>query len=495
MTSAYDELCSRQTRLYRLNHLNAICDWDRAVNMPPGGNEARASATAEIAKILHEMLTEPVLDNLINRAQHEVLGSCQEANLREMKRLQRREKALPEHLISKKKIFSARCEYEWRSQRKANDLDGFMQNFKGVVEVVREEADRLSQALSLSPYEALVDAFEPGLKEEDIDAIFTPIGEWLPGLIESVIKKQRNEPVIQPQGPFQLEAQKRLCEEIMSGLGFDFSRGRLDTSTHPFCGGVPEDVRLTTRFHVDDFLGSLFAAIHETGHGLYQQNLPARWLGQPIGQARSMAFHESQSLFFEMQLGAHPKFMEQLSRYLVRAFGDQEAFTPENLERLVTRVERSFIRVNADEVTYPAHILVRTRLERALFAKDIEPVDLPGAWDHELYGLLGLRCNGDHEKGLLQDIHWAAGHFGYFPSYTLGAMYAAQWFATIADLEKDLEDNISAGNFTPITEWLKCNIWDQGSRWTAEELVSRATGEPLNPNYFRRHLETRYLGQ
>jgi carboxypeptidase Taq len=256
---------------------------------------------------------------------------------------------------------------------------------------------------------------------------------------------------------------------------------------------VPEDVRLTTRFNTEEFLGSLYGTIHETGHGRYQQNLPAQWLGQPVAQARSMAFHESQSLFFEMQLGAHPGFVAQLSPLLIEAFGPQDAFEPENLQRLLTRVKRGFIRVDSDEVTYPAHILLRTKLERALIKGEIEAEDLPSLWDAELEALLGLRCVGQHHQGVMQDIHWPAGLFGYFPCYTLGAMYAAQWFATIEKARPTVHAEIEKGQLEPTFDWLKTNIWQQGSRWTGAELAQRASGETLNPQYFRDHLSRRYL--
>ncbi|MEY2776472.1 MAG: hypothetical protein RLY30_570 [Pseudomonadota bacterium] len=493
MPAAYDALTRQQTQLYRLGHLSAICGWDQAANMPPKGNDARSAALAELAQLTHQIATDPQVDGLMATALSEPLGEDEAANLREIHHRWRRRKALPESLVTQKEIATGRCEHAWRSQRPASDWEGFLENFRPVVALAREEAQRLSQALGVSPYEALVDGFEPGLTEREIDSVFTPLRQWLPGLIAQVMEKQSSEPVIQPQGPFPLEAQRRLCEQVMQRLGFDFSAGRLDVSTHPFCGGVPEDVRLTTRFNPDEFLGSLYGTIHETGHGRYQQNLPTQWQGQPLAQARSMAFHESQSLFFEMQLGAHPGFVAQLSPLLVDAFGPQDAFEPENLQRLLTRVKRGYIRVDSDEVTYPAHILLRTRLERALISGEIEAEDLPSLWDEELEALLGLRCDGEHHQGVMQDIHWPAGLFGYFPCYTLGAMYAAQWFATIEKARPTVHAEIEKGQLEPTLDWLKANIWQQGSRWTGAELAQRASGEMLNPQYFRDHLSRRYL--
>jgi len=289
-------------------------------------------------------------------------------------------------------------------------------------------------------------------------------------------------------------AQRALCESVMRLLGFDFEAGRLDVSAHPFCGGVPEDVRITTRFRDDEFLTSLMGTIHETGHGRYEQNLPRALLGQPVAQARSMALHESQSLSFEMQLGGHPGFVARLAPLVVQAFGEQPAFTPANLHRLITRVKPGFIRVDADEVTYPAHVILRYEIERPLIEGEIELDDVPALWDAKMKELLGVDTRGNFRDGPMQDVHWPAAMFGYFPCYSLGAMYAAQWFAAMRRAMPDLDTRIAAGDLAPVFGWLQENIWTQASRWTTDELAQRASGEVLNPAHFRAHLEGRYLG-
>jgi carboxypeptidase Taq len=277
-------------------------------------------------------------------------------------------------------------------------------------------------------------------------------------------------------------------------LGFDFEAGRLDVSTHPFCGGVPEDVRMTTRFREDDFLGSLMGTVHETGHGRYEQNLPRDWLGQPVSNARSMALHESQSLSFEMQLGSHPGFVTRLAPLVAQAFGEQPAFQPQNLHRLMTRVKPGFIRVDADEVTYAAHIILRYEIERPLVEGEIEPEDIPALWDAKMMELLGVDTRGNYKDGPMQDVHWPEALFGYFPCYSLGAMYAAQWFATMRRDMPDLDARIGAGDLACVFDWLRSRIWSQASLWTTDELARRASGEPLNPAHFKAHLEARYLG-
>jgi len=280
---------------------------------------------------------------------------------------------------------------------------------------------------------------------------------------------------------------------VMQRLGFDFEAGRLDESAHPFSGGVPEDTRLTTRYREDNFVQSLMGTIHETGHARYEQNLPRAWLGQPVAQARSMAIHESQSLSFEMQLGMSPGFVGLLAPLLSAHFGAQPAFEPHALHRLLTRVEPGLIRVDADELTYPAHVIVRYRIERALIAGEAQAEDVPTLWDEAMQSLLGLSTRGNFKDGCMQDTHWSDGAFGYFPCYTLGAMYAAQWFAAMRRAVPDLDARIANADFAPMFDWLREQIWSQGCRWTTAELVRRASGEVLNTRHYRRHLEARYL--
>jgi carboxypeptidase Taq len=493
-TPAYDALSANYARLHRLGHLQSIAGWDQAANMPAKGNEARSAAMAEMAALLHRLRTDPALGEHLQRAGQEPLDDDQRANLREIERGWRAATALPEALVQRASVVNARCEHAWRSQRPANDWTGFLENFRPVLAVAREQAALLAGRTGLSKYDALMDAYEPGMTGARLDTLFGEVRQWLPGLIRQVRDRQAQRPLVLPLGPFPVERQRWLCEQVMRLLGFDFEAGRLDVSTHPFCGGVPEDVRMTTRFDPEGFLGSLMGTVHETGHGRYEQNLPREWLGQPLAEARSMALHESQSLSFEMQIGGHPGFARLLSPLLREAFGDQPAFEPDNLHRLITRVQPGLIRVDADEVTYPAHVILRYEIERPLIEGEIEPEDIPGLWDSKMAELLGLDTRGDFRNGPLQDVHWPAGMIGYFPCYSLGAMYAAQWFAAIRREVPDLDARIESGDLAPALDWLKANIWTQASRWTTDELALRASGQTLDPAHFRAHLERRYLG-
>ncbi|HLO94795.1 MAG TPA: carboxypeptidase M32, partial [Burkholderiaceae bacterium] len=485
---------ARHVRMYRLSHLHSIASWDQSANMPAKGNEARSLALAEMGGLLHQLATEPELRRLLEAAEQEDLDEIERANLREMQRAWRASNALPQSLVEAKSLANSRCEHAWRGQRPANDWAGYAENLREVVRLAREEAHCLSAVTGLAPYDALMDQYEPGMRAAEVDRVFGDLRRWLPGLIRDVLERQSRESVIRPVPPFAQAAQKALGHDAMQLMGFDFEAGRLDESAHPFCGGVPEDVRMTTRYREDDFLPSLMGTIHETGHGRYEQNLRREWLGLPIANARSMGLHESQSLSFEMQLGSHPGFAGLLRPLLQKHLGDQPAFEVGNLHRLLTRVKPGYIRVDADEVTYPAHVILRYEIERPLIEGQIEVEDIPALWDAKMQELLGLDTRGNFTDGPMQDVHWGAGLFGYFPCYTLGAMYAAQFFAAMRREMPDLDARIARGELATVFDWLRSRIWNEGSRWETPELVRRASGEALNPAHFQAHLRARYLG-
>ena len=490
---AYDTLTATWKRLHHFEHLQAMASWDRSALMPANGNAARANAMAEMDGLLHGIRTDPSLAVALDRAAKEPLDEYQQANVRELRRNWRMANALPATLVQAQSLANARCEHAWRTQRPANDWVGFLENFRPVLQCAREQAKHLSDHTGLGLHDALMDNYEPGMTGAMIDNLFGDLRQWLPALVRQVRAKQATETVLTPQGPFAKSAQYALGMEVMQMLGFDFAAGRLDESAHPFCGGVPEDTRLTTRYRDDSFVGSLWGVIHETGHGRYEQNLPRDWLGQPVAWARSAGIHESQSLSFEMQIGLSRAFVGLLAPRLVAHFGDQPAFAPDNLYQWLTRVQPGFIRVEADELTYPLHVMLRYEIERDLIEGNMEAEDIPARWDAAMASLLDIDTRGNFTNGCMQDVHWGGGLFGYFPSYTLGAMYAAQWFAAIHREHPDLDTRMAAGDFTPAFSWLDKHIWQQGSRWTTVELVTRATGSALDAKYFRLHLESRYL--
>jgi carboxypeptidase Taq len=493
--TAYETLVASFTKLYRYQHLASIVAWDQAAMMPSKGNDARSAAMAELAVLLHETLTAPQLASALAAATSEPpVDPVQVASVREMSRQWRAANLIPASLVEAKSLAGTRCEHAWRTQRKANDWAGFLDNWRPLVACVRQEATLLAEATGLSRYDALVDRFEPGMTTALIEPMFADLKRWLPPLVQDVLAKQRSEQVIKPVGPFPIDAQRALGLEIMALLGFDFEGGRLDVSTHPFCGGVAEDVRITTRYREDDFVQAMMGIVHETGHARYEQRLPREWVHLPLGQARSMGIHESQSLSFEMQLGRSRPFLALIAPLVRKHLGDQPAFEVDNLARIYTRVHTGLIRTESDELTYPMHVILRFEIERALVEGHIEPEDVPALWDEKMLAYLGQDTRGNYADGCLQDIHWTDGAFGYFPSYTLGAMYAAQYFTAIRAQTPDLDARIAAGDLTTIFGWLEDKIWSQASRWETPELIERATGAPLSASHFERHLRARYLG-
>jgi carboxypeptidase Taq len=493
MSSAYANLTRTFTRLSRFGHLSAIAGWDMMTMMPPGGSSARGAALAELSVLRHEILTDKAVAQWLDQAANETLNDVERANLREMRRAYDQAALLPAALVEEKSLVGARCEHAWRQQRPANDWQGFAANLKEVVKLSRAEAELRAQANGCSRYDALLDLYEPGMTAAKLDSTFGELKQWLPSLLARIVEKQSRQPVAVPVGPFAVESQQLLGNALMKLLNFDFNAGRLDVSAHPFCGGVPEDVRITTRYNANEFISAMMGVIHETGHACYEQNLPKQWAGQPVALARSTAIHESQSLFFEKQLGRSAEFLSLLLPQVKTLMGDRPELEEANFIALNQRVKPGLIRVDADEVSYPAHIILRYEIERALIESEIEVDDIPTLWQEKMQALLGLDTTGNYRDGCMQDIHWTDGSFGYFPTYTLGAMYAAQLFNSVKKALPQVHSDIREGNLQPIFDWLQQNIWQHGSRFTTRQLIENATGEDLNPRFFRQHLENRYL--
>ncbi|PMG45680.1 peptidase M32 [Vibrio lentus] len=464
---------------------------DQASMMPAGGNQARSEAMAELSVHIHGLMTQPQLGDWISDAENEALNGEQQSSLREIKRQWQQANLLPEKLVEAKSLAGSKCEHAWRSQRGNNDWVGFEKNWREVVELSREEAQIRADAANLTPYDAMLDIYEPGTSSASLDILFADVKTWLPSLIDEVIEKQSSEQFSAPSGIYSTEKQKALGLEVMKLLQFDFEHGRLDESVHPFCGGVPSDVRITTRYDEAEFVQSLMGIVHETGHARYEQGLPKHLAGQPAGEARSMGIHESQSLFFEMQVGRSDPFIGHLANLAGQQFSGSE-FEQKNFQKIYTRVKKDFIRVDADELTYPAHVILRYEIERDLINGNIKHTDVPELWNTKMQSYLGLSTQGNFTNGCMQDIHWTDGAFGYFPSYTLGAMYAAQFMASMKKTV-DVNSVIESGDLSPIFTWLESNIWSKGSLLTTDDLVKGATGETLNAQYFKDHLRSRYL--
>lgn len=493
--NALEKLKAHYTLLNNFEHLQAITGWDQATMMPSGGAHARSEAMSALALHIHTLSSEPKLLDWIDEAETKTLCLEERVFLREARRNYLNANKLPKRLVEAKAKAGAKCEHAWRTQKAENDWHGFLKNFETVVALSQEEAQIRSDNHA-TPYDALMDLYEPGMTSSIVDGVFNDVESWLPSLIEQVIDKQQAEfeQVTLNGNNYPISAQETLGKALMAMFGFDFERGRLDVSAHPFCGGVSDDTRITTRYDEANFIPAMMGVIHETGHARYEQMLPKALNPYPVGKARSMGVHESQSLFFEMQIARDaafiPHLFNQVQRYLGAAL--PSGFALKHFSQSIQKVERGYIRVDADEVTYPAHVILRYQIEKALINKEIKAADIPELWDSKMRSYLGLSTAGNYREGCMQDIHWTDGSFGYFPSYTLGAMYAAQFRAAM-EKSFSVASSLEKLELNKIQDWLNEHVWSQGCTLETVELIEQATGSGLDVIHFKRHLETRYL--
>nr|WP_294514211.1 carboxypeptidase M32 [uncultured Rhodopila sp.] len=494
MKSAYERLTDRFRMIATVGECMSMLSWDASAIMPPGGGAARGDQLAVLAVLGHQQLTAPEIE--ADLAAADAHGAWDVANLRLMRHMYRRARALPESLVEAQAKANSDCEKVWRVARARSDFGLVRRHLHEVVRLTREAAAALGEALELTPYDALMDGYQHGVGAADVEPIFAAYETFLADTLPEVERYQATQPpAIQPAGPFPIAKQEKLCREIAERLGLDFEHARLDQSAHPFSGGTPTDVRITTRYQEDDFASAILAVVHETGHALYERGLPSAHARQPVGEAAGMATHESQSLIVEMQAFRSDPFLSWLGGRLHETFGGAaKPYRLENLGRLWRHVQRSTIRVDADELTYPAHVILRFRLERALIAGDLDVADLPGAWNQGLQSLLGITPPNDAE-GCLQDIHWYDGAFGYFPSYTLGAMSAAQLMEAARAQVPGLDDSFARGDLSLLLAWLRTHVHQIGSRLGLNEILQQATGRKLDPLAFEMHLRRRYLGR
>ena len=491
--SAYERLASRFRLIATIGECASVLGWDAAAIMPPGGGAARGDQLAVLAVLRHQNLTAPATE--ADLAGAETSDPWQAANLRLMRHAYTRAKALPVDLVEAQAKANSDCEKIWRIARQDADFGMVRPHLTEVLHLTREAAAALSGALGLSPYDALMDGYQQGTGADDVALVFAAYEEFLATALPEVEQYQARQPApIRPVGPFPVAAQQALCRDLAQRLGLDFAHARLDQSAHPFSGGTPTDVRITTRYIEDDVTSAILAVVHETGHALYERGLPSAYARLPVGEAAGMAVHESQSLIVEMQAFRSDAFLGWLGGRLHETFGGgPEPYRPENLGRLWRRVQRSTIRVDADELTYPAHVILRFRLERAMIAGDLLVADLPGAWNDGLNSLLGV-TPPDDAQGCLQDIHWYDGAFGYFPSYTLGAMAAAQLMQAARGQIPNLDEAFGRGDLSPLVAWLRVRVHGVGSRLDLNAILEQATGRKLDPLAFQAHLRQRYLG-
>ena len=493
--SPYKQLEQEFKRLYALRGALSLLRWDAAVMMPRGSADIRGEQLAALETEQHALLTSPRVSRLLDRAQANSQGmqDWQIANLREMRRERDHAIATPVALISRLTKAVSRAEVCWLDARAQGRFEQFAPLLEEVVHLVRDKAALLGQALNLAPYDALVDEFSPGITTADIDVMFKALSRRLPALIREAISAQESRPPQALGGKFPPNKQRALIVEVMKQIGFPFERGRLDESEHPFTEGVPGDIRVTTRLGSSEPFTGLLGALHETGHAMYDLGLPQDWRDQPVGRDRGMALEESQSLLMEMIVCRSRPFVQYVQPLLAKHFGvGGPEWSVDNVYAHLTRVRRGLVRVDADELTYPLHIMLRYELEKQLLSGELAVRDLPQAWNAGMEERLGVRPDSD-ARGCLQDVHWAVGSFGYFPSYALGAVIAAQLNESLRNDVPALDEQLARGEFSGLLDWLRTRVHGFGAKVPVQDLLRGATGKPLSAAAYIRYVEAKYL--
>lgn len=497
VNSDYDLLTSKLKDISALGGISGLLGWDEMVQLPPQAASARAQQKAALAGVIHEKSVDKELGEILKRLQNGDLsghGEYERATVREAAREYRKSSSVTEELVKREATLESKGYAQWVKARGSSDFSQFAPVLKEWINARKERAEMVDA--SKKPYDVLADDYSAGLTAARVTEIFDAVKEGLIPFLSEIREKGVAPDAAWLEGEFDTDKQAKMCEEIAVAIGFDTSRGRLDVSVHPFTGGThPTDVRMTTRFKNNDVAEGLTGAIHETGHALYEQGRNLDFDGLPVNSAAGMAIHESQSLLWERMVGLSLPFSNYLLPKLRETFPGafDESKTPEDLYKAMNIVKvPSLIRVESDEVTYPMHIILRFEIEKALIEGEIDVDDVPKIWNEKMQKYLGVTPESD-AKGCLQDVHWSAGLFGYFPTYTLGAMSAVQIFDTAKKDLPNLESDISEGNFAPLKAWLNEKVHSLGSLYpTADDLLVAVTGEPLDPSIFLDYLKTKY---
>jgi carboxypeptidase Taq len=493
--STYDRLCAHAREVAILNATQSLLGWDERTKLPPAGGEYRAAQISYLAGIIHKKQTAPevgqwlaeLADSPLAADSHSVAG----ADIVNLKRDFDRKTKLPQALVEELAKLSVLGQQLWVEARKANDFERFRPLLERTIELKRQEAAAIGYGDQ--PYDALLDEFEPGAKTAEVATVLRGLREQLVPLVGAIAASSRRPNLDALKGHYPIDLQEKFGQRAAAAIGFEFDKGRLDVTNHPFCAGMgPHDVRLTTRYNENSLDGSLFSTLHEAGHGIYEQGLPADRYGLPTGEAVSLGIHESQSRMWENLVGRSRAFWEHFYPEAQSTFRDALGnVSLDDFHPAINDVRPSLIRTESDEVTYNLHILIRFELELALLNDELPVADLPVAWHAKYREYLGIQSPTDAD-GVLQDVHWSSGAFGYFPTYTLGNLYAAQFFEKAAAELGDLHAMFRVGEFRPLREWLRRNIHSQGRRYPAAELGCRVTGAPLSHGALMRHLRGKF---
>jgi carboxypeptidase Taq len=494
--SAYDQLLDHTKEANLLGSTGSILGWDQETLMPPRGLAHRSKQLAQLAKLTHQMKTDPRIGEWLDAC--EAYASLTDdplsvsaVNLRELRRDYDKATKLPEALVVEMSETTSQAKHAWAEARKRNTYEDFKPWLAKVVELNQQKAECYGwDKEGGEPWDALADSFESGMTAASVAEVFTPLRERLVPLLEDILGSTTGPSNAFNELKLPIEQQKAFVKDISAAVGFDYDRGRLDESTHPFCSGSHcNDVRMTTRFHEDNVNDALGSTLHESGHGIYEQGLLEEYIGTPMGQAVGLSIHESQSRMWENQVGRSRAFWTWCYPKLAEHFGDATAkLTQEEIFGGANIVSPGLIRVEADEATYNLHIMIRFEIERLLMKGDLGVDDLPDAWNAMYKDYLKVDVPDD-TRGCLQDIHWSMGAIGYFPTYTMGNLYCAQFFEAARDALGDTDAMFAEGRFTPLRQWLNEHIHAHGKRYRSADLVEHVTGKPLSADPLMRHLE------
>lgn len=488
---SYAELIAVVKEANILSSIEGLLDWDSETVMPEKGLAARAEQLSLMAALAHARRTDPRIGDWLGQLEGKAADESQAANLREIRRGYDRAVKIPAELIRKIAHASTLAKDAWGKARAEKNFHAFAPHLSTLLDLKRQVAGAIGYAAE--PYDALLDEYEPGMTTAQVADVFGA----LRGPLADFVKRLQNAPkrpdpaVLHRR--FDRAAQERFARRMAEVVGFDFAAGRLDVSKHPFCSGsFPGDIRLTTRYYEDFFSPSVFGVLHESGHGLYEQGLPVEHAFTPLGQPVSLGIHESQSRMWENFVGRSRAFWEKFYPEAQAAFADSlRDVSLDQFHAAINVVQPSYIRVEADEVTYNLHIIVRFEMERGLVSGKLAVKDVPEAWNARMKEFLGI-TPPDDAQGCLQDIHWSMGAFGYFPTYALGNLYAAQLFDAAKKAIPDLDGNIRAGRLRPLLDWLRENIHRHGQRYRAADLVQRVTGKPPSIEPFLAYVREKF---
>lgn len=492
---AYAELIRRSKEYSLLGSCANVLGWDERTYMPRKGSAYRAEQMALLARMTHELLTAPEIGRLLAAVEGSALvgekDSVQAVNVREIRRTYDRAVKLPKELVEELARVTTRAQQVWQEARQANDFAAFQPWLEKIVHLKRQEAAAIGY--QQVPYDALLDEYEPGATTAEISAVFAQLRQELVPLIGAIMASAWRAPREIVEREYPVDRQRVFGQQAAATIGFDFEAGRLDVTTHPFCSGIgPGDCRITTRYNPRRFNDAFFGILHEAGHGIYDQGLDPEHFGTPMGSATSLGIHESQSRLWENQLGRSRSFWDYFFPQAQQTFPEAlRDVTLEDFVFAINDVQPSYIRVEADEATYNMHIILRFELEQALISGDLKPADVPAVWNEKFAHSFSIKPPTDG-LGCLQDIHWSMGGLGYFPTYTLGNLYAAQFMEQARQDLGDLDGDFRRGDFSRLKGWLNEKVHRQGQRYRAAELCQHITGKPLSHRPLLTYLRNKY---